>query len=113
MLYKSRELFVVNLNKVIDVQKKGSLDNTKVKQGRKFYIAKLMKVGKNCCIYNILTKNILVVDNYKLVNRVGEYYITYKEAINLATGEFKREFYSSDEIKNIEEAINKEREYVK
>lgn len=110
MLYKSNKLFVVRLAKVVSVEDK----KVKIRYRSKFYVAYLKKVGKNCCIFQLLTKDgMLVLDNNKLVNTQGEYYINYKEALNLATGKFKKEFYTYDEILQAEEKINIEREAVK
>ena len=109
MEYKATELFVVRVSKVIEVVDKNKT-NIKMRPKSKFYIAKLMKVGKNCCVYKLILKDKLVLDKSNLVNSVGEYYINYREAINLATGQYKKESYTMEEIKQAEKQINKDRE---
>ena len=111
MLYKSNKLFVVRLAKVISVN--NEVKNMRIRYRSKFYVAYLKKVSKNGCEFELLSKGVLVKDNFKLVNSEGECYINYKEALNLATGMYKKEYYSTDEILKAEEQINKDRENVK
>ena len=109
MQYKANELFVVRVSKVVEVIDKKKL-NVKMRPKGKFYVAKLMKVGKNCCVYKLILKDKLVLDKSNMVNSVGEYYINYREALNLATRQYKKEYYTLEEIKDAEMQINKERE---
>ena len=111
MSYKANELYVVTVAKAISINNERSITN--YKQKRKFYVAKLEKVEKKGCTYKLMSKDVLVYDKYNIASSIGSYYINYIEALNLATGQYKKSEYTYDEIINAEKKINLDREFTK
>lgn len=108
MLHKSNELYVVKLAKAIDIVKTGKDTYTRCKRSRKSYVAELIGVKKDECIFNVLSKNKGVSSNHNKAINIGDYYVCDITPINIATGTYTKSIYTDDELFVLQTKINEE-----